>query len=139
MSLPPSDPASVPVLDPHPIRPAASRELHLLRLRAETFRVELELESQLRSQGIATLPLEWIEHQRQMILDKIQWMASREDDFTSSESLGIAHDPTHTLPPINESVTELRPTTSPIRREESVHPISENEGTLAFALICWHT
>jgi hypothetical protein len=138
MSLPPSDPASMPVLDPHPIRPAASRELHLLRLRAETFRVELELESQLRSQGIAILPLEWIEHQRQMILDNIQWMTSREDDFTSSESLGIAHDQAQ-IPPINESITELRPAISPIRREESVHPVSENEGTLTFALICWHT
>jgi hypothetical protein len=79
MSLPP--PYSV-VLDTHPIR-SASRELYLLRLRAETFRVELELESQLELQGLATLPIEWtdyLEHQRQLILDKIRWMESREGD-----------------------------------------------------------
>jgi hypothetical protein len=140
MALPPP---SVPVLA-HTIRDA-NRELYFLRLRAETFRVELELESQLRLQGIGTLPLEWatyLEHQRQMILDRIQWMESREDDLTSS--FVMAHDPTHTPPPIsghNESTTASHPIISPIRREESVHPfvLSENEGTLAFASICWHT
>jgi hypothetical protein len=144
MALPPSHPPSVPVLPAHPIGDA-NRELYFLRLRAETFRVELELESQLRLQGIGTLPPEWatyLEHQRQMILDRIQWMESREDDLTSS--LVMARDPTHTLPSIwghNESTTASCPIISPIRREESVRPfvLFENEGTLAFASICWYT
>jgi hypothetical protein len=137
MSLPPPYPI---VLYTHPIR-SASRELYLLRLRAETFRVELELESQLQLQGLATLPIEWtdyLEHQRQLILDKIQWMESREGDLTSS--LGIARDahPAHTLSSIrghNES------TILPVRPEESVHPSVHpaNKGKPSFALSWHHT
>jgi hypothetical protein len=104
-----------------------ARELYLLQQWAETFRVELELERQLRLQGIATLPVEWsayLEHQRQMILDKIR-MAQEpgENDFTPS--LGVAHDahPTHSLPP---TPSLLGPTISPTRPER---------GALAFAFI----
>jgi hypothetical protein len=87
MAIPPS-PALVPVLHPHPMR-SASRELFLLWQRAEAFRFELELESQLQLQGLALLPPEWttyLEHQRQMILDTIQRIESRED-FTSGENV----------------------------------------------------
>jgi hypothetical protein len=141
MALPPS-PALVPVLHPHPMR-SASRELYLLWQRAETsiFRVELELESQLRLQGLTLLRPEWttyLEHQRQMILDTIQRIESREEDFTSS--LDTAHDshPTHIPPSIRgntESMREL-PTVS----EENVHSsvLPENEGKLSFALIWRH-
>ena len=113
MSLLPPHPASIPV-DPHPICPTASLELYFLRLRAETFRVELELERQLRLQGIATLPLEWttyLELQREMIFNQIQ---SLNDPF-----------PAHTLPasvPIQ-----------PFQVRPVIHP--ENKGMLAFTLI----
>jgi hypothetical protein len=141
MSLP-TYPVPLSVLDAHPIR----QESYLLWQWAETLRVELELESQLRLQGLALLPPEYttyIEHQRQMILDTIQRIESREEAFTSS--LGMAHGahPTRTLPSIrghNESTTGLRPTVSSIRPEEGVHPFipPTNEGTLASALILRH-
>jgi hypothetical protein len=121
---------------------SGSQELFLLRQRAETLRVELELESQLRLQGLALLPPGWttcLEHQRQMILDTIERIESREEDFTSS--LDTAHDshPTHTLPSIRghttESTMELRPTVTV--SEEHVHSsvLPENEGMLSFASI----
>jgi hypothetical protein len=112
MSLLPPHPASVPV-DPHP---TASRELYLLHLRAETFRVELELERQLRLQGIATLPLEWttyLELQREMIFDQIQYFTSLNDPR-----------PAHTLPSVP---------VQPVQENPFIH--QENEGTLAFTLI----
>jgi hypothetical protein len=115
MSSFPPHPASVPV-DPHPIHPTANRDLYLLRLRAETFRVELELESQLRSHGIATLPLEWttyLELQREMILDQIQYFTSLNDLL-----------PAHTLPSVPVQPVQVHP---------FIHP--ENEGMLAFRLI----
>jgi hypothetical protein len=123
--------------------------------RAKTFRVEFELESNLRLQGAATLPPEWttyLERERQVILDKIKWM----EDFASS--LSMAHDAhsTHTTdlpyeglgvrrrrsitPPMwghNESTRGLLPAVSPIRPEESDPPfvLPKNEGMLTFALI----
>jgi hypothetical protein len=124
--------------------PLSARELYLLRQRAETFRVELELENQLRLKGTATLPPEWstyLERERQMILDQIRI----EEDLTSSSNLGMAHTydshPTHDASPIrghasdNESIRGLRSSISPIRPEESLHSfiLSENDGTLAFA------
>jgi hypothetical protein len=70
-----------------------------------------------------------------MILDTIEQIESREEDFTSL--LDTAHDshPTHTLPSIRghtESTREL-PTVS----EENVHSsvLPENEGKLPFASI----
>jgi hypothetical protein len=111
-------PASVPV-DPQAIRPTASRELYLLRLRAETFRIELELESQLRLQGIATLPLEWttyLELQRRLVLEKIQWIETMGNDFSSLNDPLPAHVPVQAV--------QVHP---------FIHP--ENEGTLAVALI----
>jgi hypothetical protein len=145
-----------------PTLSSASREFYLLVQRAETFRLELELEANLRLQGAGTLPPEWtnLERERQMILDKIQWM----EDFASSLSMPVAHDahPTHTLAPIdllyeglgvrrrrsvpshiqghNEPTRGLLPAISPIRPEESVPPfVLPNEGMLAFALIRRHT
>jgi hypothetical protein len=122
---------------------STSRELYLLWQRAETsiFRVELELESQLRLQGLALLPPEWticLERQRQVVLDTIQQIESREEDFTSS--LDTAHDshPTHTLPSIRghtESTREL-----PTVLEENVYSsvLPENDGKLSSALIWYH-
>jgi hypothetical protein len=112
-------------LHPHPIHPTAtsSRELYLLRLRAETFRVELELESQLRLQGIATLPLEWttyLELQRRLVLDKIQWIETIGNDLTSLNDLR----PAHTLPSVPVQPVQVHP---------FIHP--EGGGTLAFTLI----
>jgi hypothetical protein len=124
----------------------SARELYLLWQRAETFRVELELERQLQLKGTATLPPEWftyLENERRMILDTIR-MESRVEDFTSSS--GIVHDshPTHTLSPTrgyNESPRGLHPTVSPIRPEENVHSfvLSENDGTLALTSMRLHT
>jgi hypothetical protein len=124
MSSPASHPTSV-----------SARELYLLRQRAETFRVELELENQLRLRGAATLPPEWstyLEHQRQLLLDTIQRIESREEDFTSS--LETTHDthPTRSPPSIqgrNESTGG-----SPIRPEESVRSLvlPINEGNAGF-------
>jgi hypothetical protein len=96
MSLPPPYPV---VYDTHPIH-SASQELYLLRLQAEAFRDELERESQLQLQGLATLPIEWtdyLEHQRQLILDNIRWMESREGDLTSSLSIARDAHPTHSV------------------------------------------
>jgi len=122
MSLFPPHPASVPV-DPHTIRPTANRELYLLRLQAETLRIELELEIQLRLQRIATLPLEWttyLELQRRLVLDEIQWIQTMGFDFTSlNDSL-----PAHTLPSVP---------VRPVQAHPFIHP--ENEGTLAFTLM----
>jgi hypothetical protein len=134
-------PMSVLDSDGHPLR-SASRDLYLLWQRAETFRVELELERDLQLQGLGTLPIEWttyLEHQRQRILDKIRWMESREDNFTSS--LGMVHDAhsTHTLPSVRGHAESrgLCPTVSPIQPQESAHPSVHptNEGTLALSLI----
>jgi hypothetical protein len=131
----------------HPTSGSA-REIYLLRQRAETFQVELELENQLRLRGKATLPPEWstyLERERQLLLETIQRMESREEDLTFT-SLGSAQDayPTHNSPSIrghNESTVGLRPTVSPIRPEESVRPYAPltNEGTSAFALARCYT
>jgi hypothetical protein len=164
MSVPLSH--QVSVLDTQPIH-YASREVYLLWQCAETFRVELELESQLRLQGVGTLPPEWsayLEHERQLILDRLQSIESGEQDFTSL--FGIAHDAhlTYTLPPTNFSYGDVG-----VRHERSIPPptqghdvstrglprpvspmrpggggpsrpfiLLENEGTLAFVLILCH-
>jgi hypothetical protein len=118
--------------------PMSARELYLLQQRAETFRVELELERQLRLQGIATLPVEWsdyLEHQRQIILDKIRMAQEpRENDLPSSLGMADVTHPTHNLPP---TLPVLGPAVSPTQPEESIYPfvLPENEGTLTFALI----
>jgi hypothetical protein len=120
----------VPFFGPNPINPtASSRELYFLRLQAETLRVELDLENQLRLQGIATLPLEWttyLELQRQVILDKVQRIEARGDDFTSLDDPCPAH-----TPPSIQGNTIF--SVQPFRVHPYIHP--ENEGTLAFTLI----
>jgi hypothetical protein len=138
MSFPPSM-HHMSVLDTQPIR-YASREVYLLWQRAEN-----------------------LERERQSILDRLQWMESREEDcFTSL--LGFTHDahPTYTLPPTNFSYggvgvhhersvppptqgynvsTRGSPhTVSPMRPKGGGCPfiLPENEGTLAFALVLCH-
>jgi hypothetical protein len=165
MSLPPSHPVSVLEAQPIPYTSSTSREVYLLWQRAETFRVELELESQLRLQGVGTLPPEWsayLERERQLILDRLQRMEPKED-FTSLfsvthdahpistlspttfsyEGVGVRHkrsvvaSPTHGH---NVSTRGLPHTVSPMRPEggDRHFILPENEGTLAFALVLCH-
>jgi hypothetical protein len=62
---------------------------HFLRLLAETFAFELELESQLQLRGAATLPPEWaasLERERQEILDEIRQRDALEESYTSESA-----------------------------------------------------
>jgi hypothetical protein len=127
----------MPVLDPHPIRPAINRELYFLQQLAETFQFELELERQLRLQGRAALPIEWstyLENQRQMILDKIERLQSREERPIPSLGMGNDAHPTQDIPPTPPILVPTVPHTQP---EQSIYAfvLPETEGMLAFALI----